>query len=112
MAHLFYLESSASFHITYEYYRLFFSQDYNGIFENIAKDIEKLRTIGMDIKAKTGDEKGAIERSLNEVQNEHKLLGTTMEDKKKACLLIDQNDSLLTYLKTKARIMNVDSSRH
>ena len=39
----------------------------------------------MDIKAKTGDEKGAIERSLNEVQNEHLLLGTTMDEKKQVC---------------------------
>ena len=51
----------------------------------IAQDIEKLKGIGMDIKAKTGDEKGAIERSLNEVQNEHLLLGTTMDEKKQVC---------------------------
>ena len=58
-------------------------QDYKKIYETIAQDIEKLRAIGTEIKAKTGDEKGAIERSLNEVQNEHKLLGTTMDDKRK-----------------------------
>ncbi|XP_065057528.1 dystrophin-like isoform X3 [Rhopilema esculentum] len=58
-------------------------EDYKTIYETIAQDIEKLRSIGTEIKAKTGDEKGAIERSLNEVQNEHKLLGTTMDDKRK-----------------------------
>ena len=56
----------------------------------------------MDIKAKTGDEKGAIERSLNEVQNEHKLLGTTMEDKKKVKLLMDHSNSFFKYSKAKA----------
>lgn len=68
-----------------------FHKDYGRIFESIAKDIENLRTIGIDIKAKTGDEKGAIERSLNEVQNEHKLLGTSMEEKKKVFNFISIN---------------------
>ena len=57
-------------------------QEYKGIYDSIAQDIEKLKGIGMEIKAKTGDEKGAIERSLNEVQNEHQLLGTVMDEKK------------------------------